>query len=79
MMKKVISFITALSIIGTMSFATYAYDEPVQPVAPASSYGVMPLYDNVNYVASGQISTKATKKSVQVHISFTPQKNQLLQ
>lgn len=53
MMKKVISFITALSIIGTMSFATYAYDEPVQPVAPASSYGVMPLYDNVNYVASG--------------------------
>lgn len=47
MMKKVISFITALSIIGTMSFATYAYDEPVQPVAPASSYGVMPLYDNV--------------------------------
>lgn len=53
MMKKVISFITALSIIGTMSFATYAYDEPMMPVAPASSYGVMPLYDNVNYVASG--------------------------
>ena len=65
MMKKVISFITALSIIGTMSFATYAYDEPMMPVAPTSSYGVMPLYDNVHYV--------------QVHITFTPQKNQLLQ
>lgn len=53
MMKKVISFITALSIIGTMSFATYAYDEPMMPVAPTSSYGVMPLYDNVHYVLSG--------------------------
>lgn len=63
MLKKIISCITALSIVGTMSFATYAYDELIIPTIKASSNDIMPLYDNVNYVAAGigiNSSNKAT-------------------
>ena len=63
MMKKILSSITALCVIATMSFATYAYDEPISPIFLTSSEGIMPLYDNVNYVAAGigiNSSNKAT-------------------
>lgn len=61
--KKAFSCITALCIIGTMSIATYAYDEPVSPIVPSSSEGIMPLYDNVHYVASG-IDINSSDKAI---------------
>ena len=63
MMKKILSAVTALFVVGTMALSTYAYDEAEYPIMTTPSYGVMPIYDNVNYVASGigiNSSNKAT-------------------
>lgn len=63
MMKKILSVITALCVVGTMALSTYAYDEAEYPIMTTPSYGVMPIYDNVNYVASSigiNSSNKAT-------------------
>lgn len=52
-MKKMLSFILALSMIGTMSSAANAYDVPVSSLSTESSNSVMPRYQNVSLVASG--------------------------
>ena len=64
MIKKIISSILALCVVGSISVSTYAYDTYVsEPICMYSDEGIMPLFDNVNYVTSG-ISINSNNKAV---------------
>ncbi|WP_455527132.1 hypothetical protein [Huintestinicola sp.] len=63
MIRKLVSCLTALCIVSSISSAVYAHSEPKIPTATTLSNGIMPLYDNVNYVASG-ISINSNNKAV---------------
>lgn len=63
MIRKIVTCIIALCIVSSISSAVTAYNETVVPTVTSFSNGVMPLYDNVNYVASG-ISINSSNKAV---------------
>lgn len=64
MIKKIISSILALCVVGSISVSTFAYDTFVsEPICMYSNEGIMPLFDNVNYVTSG-ISINSNNKAV---------------
>ena len=63
MIKKILSCITALCIVGTLSCAVYAYDNNEPTPVSASEYDIMPLYDNVMFVSAG-ISVNSSNKAV---------------
>lgn len=64
MIKKIISSILAICVVGSISITSYAYDTYVsEPICMYSDEGIMPLYDNVNYVTSG-ISINSKNKAV---------------
>lgn len=65
MIKKILSCITALCIMGIMPTAVSAveYDAAEDSTLSASDYGIMPLYDNVFYVSSG-ISINSENKAI---------------
>lgn len=64
MIKKIISSILALCVVGSISVSTYAYETHVaEPIYLSSGEEIMPLFDNVNYVTSG-ISINSKNKAV---------------
>ena len=64
MIKKMVSCIVALCIVGGLSIQTYAYDANSPQIPNTSnSSGIMPLFDNASYVGAG-ISVNAKNKAV---------------
>lgn len=54
MIKKMLSCILALCMVGSISLSVSAYEEQTQdPVVTLSSDGVVPLFQNVSYVGAG--------------------------
>ncbi len=54
MIKKMLSCILALCMVGSISLSVSAYEEqPQDPVVTLSSDGVVPLFQNVSYVGAG--------------------------